>query len=77
MAAMKQERMTWLPHLIGEAAEQGPGLEPVVADLLRDNLAAHPLVELRSGTEVVSVDGTGHVVLRDLDGGTHTTVRAQ
>lgn len=48
-----------------------------MADLLRDNLAAHPLVELRSGTEVVSVDGTGHVVQRDLDGGTHTTVRAQ
>jgi 3-(3-hydroxy-phenyl)propionate hydroxylase len=46
--------------------------QPELEQILLDNLAAHPLVTLRRGAEVTSIEGTGPVAVRyTQDGGEH------
>ena len=60
-------------------AIRGTGLEATMSSYLIDQIAATPNIRLRPCTEVVGVEGSGHlesVALRDLNTGTDETVAA-
>jgi len=50
--------------------------QPELEQILLDNLAAHPLVTLRRGCDVTSIEGTGPVTVRYTQGGAEHQITA-